>query len=71
MLNTGTHYQLPKLLQLCELSEWDSSTKAGNLTVNMKLDFNDFHSAVFSAYELYPILNTFIVQVSVKFSEDV
>lgn len=43
--------------------EWDSSTEAGNVTVNMKLDFNDFNSTVFSVYELYPLLNMFIVQV--------
>lgn len=57
----GTHYQLPKLLQLCEFPEWDSSTKAGNVTENMKLDFNEFNSTVFSVYESYPILSTFIV----------
>ena len=66
-----THYQLSKLLQLCEFPEWDSSTKAGNVTENMKLDFNEFNSGVFSVYELYPILNTFIVAVYGKFLENV
>ena len=42
-----THYQLPKLLQLCEFPEWASSTEAGNVSVNMKLDFNDFNSTEF------------------------
>lgn len=50
----GTHYQLSKLLQLCEFPEWNSSTKAGNVTENMKLDFNEFDSGVFSV-DLYPI----------------
>ncbi len=63
----GTHYQLPKLLQLGELPEWDSSTKAGNVSVNMKLDFNDFNSAVVSFYGLHSILNRFIVWVSEVF----
>lgn len=60
----GTHYQLPKLLQLGEFPEWDSSTKAGNVSVNTKLDFNDFNSTVSSFYELQPTLNTFILWVS-------
>lgn len=60
LLIQAPHYQLPKLLQLCEFPEWDSSTKAGNVSVNMKLDFNDFNSTVFSLYKTYPILNMFI-----------
>lgn len=59
-----------KLLQLCELPEWDSSTKAGNVTEKIKLDFNDFNSAVFSVYKLHPILNAFIVPLYVNFSKN-
>lgn len=69
--NTRTYCQLPKLLPLCEFTEWDSSTKAEKVSVNMNLDFNDINYAVFSVYELYPIWNTFIVTFSGKFSEDV
>lgn len=65
--NTQTHYQVLKLLQHCEFSEWDSSSKAGNVTENMKLDFNEFNSAVLSVYELYPTWNASIVQFYGKF----
>lgn len=69
--NTQTHYQLPKLLQRCEFPEWDSSSKAGNVSENIKLDFNEFNSAVLSVYELYPTRNTFIVQFYGKFWKNV